>query len=510
MYSSVISAAVVGVEAKPVSVEAVVSEGMPVFNMVGFLAGEVREAQDRVRTAVKAVGETLPVKRITVNLSPADLRKEGAGFDLPIAAAVLEAARLIPPECTKNWLLVGELGLSGSIRPVRGVLQMVDLARRLSCTGCIIPADNLREGSFISGIRVLGAKDLAGVIDFFRGKGQLEEMQQEKRQEVKAYPAGFHPDFSSVRGQRTMRRCTEIAVAGFHNLLLIGAPGAGKSLAAKCIPSILPSLTWEEMMEITRIHSVAGTLPPEGIMTVRPFRAPHHTASAAALAGGGRSPRPGEISLAHGGVLFLDELPEFPASTLEILRQPMEDGTITVSRLSGSCTFPAHFMLVGSANPCPCGHWPDRNRCRCTKTEVRKYMERISQPLLDRIDICTEVREPSYQDLTGEAGESSAVVRARVELACEQQMMRYKGTRIRFNSELDLEAAGRYCALDDAGRKLLEQLYEQMHLTGRTCLKILRVARTIADLDGEEAVKTEHLMEAASYRLPDRNTWGNL
>ena len=510
MFSRVVTAGIRGISAYKVVVEADVSDGMPCFSMVGFLASEVREAQDRVRTAIRNAGIRLPVKRITVNLAPADLHKDGSGYDLAIAAAVLCAMHEIDPAKLDGILMLGELGLDGSLNPVRGVLEIVSHAAQFGCHTCIVPLQNLAEGSVTGEARILGAASLTEVIDYFTGGCVLQSAHINIEEIRIRQEEGEYPDFSELKGQGALRRAAEIAVAGFHNLLMIGPPGSGKSMTAKRIPSILPKMTREEMLEVSAIHSVAGTLKDgEGLVAVRPFRAPHHTISPAGLAGGGYWPKPGEITLAHRGVLFLDELPEFDTDTLEILRQPMEDGIITISRNSGVCRFPASFLLCASMNPCKCGYFPDRSRCRCTARDVKRYLSHISQPLLDRIDLCAEAAEVSYEKLTA-AGpeENSAAIRARVEKAMDLQRRRYKGLELRNNSELSMRQAIDFCGLQEEEEKLLEQIYSKLKLTGRSCLKILKVARTIADLEGKESVTCDHIAEAAGYRLPDRRYWG--
>ncbi len=507
MYSTVTSAAPQGIEAAEVVVEADVSDGLPALAMVGYLASEVREAQDRVRTALRSIGSTLPARRITINLSPANLRKEGNGFDLPIATAILLAMDELPSGCTEGILLVGELGLNGQIRPVRGVMQIVASAQSFGCHTCIVPMANLAEGSLIGRMQVLGAEKLADVVAYLRGEGKLAEQKTDLEQVRAMQEKKQLPDFADIRGQENVRRAAEVAVAGFHNLLIIGPPGSGKSMTAKRLPSILPRPTTEEILEITRIHSIAGELPPEGVMACRPFRAPHHTISASSLIGGGRHPKPGEISLAHRGVLFLDELTEFPQFVLDTLRQPMEDGRVTVSRVAGSSTYPASFILAAACNPCKCGYWPDRKRCHCTPAQVHRYLEHISQPFLDRMDICVEAKEPEFDQLGSGGGECSADIRGRVEKAVAVQKERYAGTNYRFNADLSLKAAERYGQFGKEEKAFLHKIYQKMNLTGRSYLKVLRVARTLADLDGEECVRVQHLAEAVSYRSPDRTYW---
>lgn len=509
MFCTVTSAAIHGIESRKVMVEADVSDGMPMFSMVGFLSSEVREAQDRVRTALKNSGIHLPAKRITVNLAPADLRKAGSGFDLPIAVAVIAALGYIPAESLQGILVAGELSLNGEINGIRGVLELVSGAAKFGCHTCIIPCQNLREGSVIQGMRVLGAESISQVLHFLTGEASLmelsiniEEMRigQEQKKEV---------DFADIQGQELLRRAAEVAVCGMHNLLIIGPPGSGKTMAAKRIPTILPQTTLEEALEISKIHSIAGMLPEDvGLKLVRPFRAPHHTITPTALAGGGSGPRPGEVSLAHRGVLYLDELPEFEKNTLEILRQPLEDGKICISRTAGNYLFPADFMLVASMNPCKCGYFPDRNRCSCSMWEVKRYLHHLSQPLLDRIDICVEAKPVPYEALQREGvGESSAQIRNRVAQAQQIQQERYKGTPFRFNSDLNAAALKKYCKLGRKEETLARESFEKLGLTARAYGRILKVARTIADLEGEQQITAEHLAEAICYRSLDKKYW---
>lgn len=504
MFSLVKSAVLCGIECRMISVEADASDGLPGFSMVGYLASEVREAQDRVRTALKNSGFRLPPKRITINLAPADIRKFGTGFDLPIAAAVMAAHGYLPQESLENVFMAGELGLDGSIHGIHGVLGMVREAQRAGCTSCIIPSVNVREGAVIKGIRVYGVTHLSEVAGHLAAGGTLCATTIDIEEKISREGGRTAPDFADIRGQHMAKRAAEIAAAGMHNLLLSGPPGAGKTMIASRIPGILPPLSVEEALEVSQIHSVAGTLPEDGILTSRPFRMPHHTITPAALAGGGTNPRPGEISLAHRGVLYLDELPEFQKDTLEVLRQPLEEGEIRISRSSGQYTFPADFMLVASRNPCRCGYFPDRRKCRCSEFEIRKYLHRISRPLLDRIDLHVEVQQIPYEDLVkNQPEESTARIRARVLRAQDIQRERYRGTGIRFNSGLTASDLGKYCAIGPEEEREMKQIYEQKHLTARTYHRLLKVARTIADLEESGEIRVQHLREAVFYRPDD-------
>ena len=501
MFSRTKSAAIYGIESKMVSVEADVSDGLPQFLMVGYLASEVKEAQDRVRIAIKNSGYKLMPKKVTVNLAPADIRKAGAGFDLPIAVAVLSSYGYIPKDLVEGIFFAGELSLDGGICAVRGILGMVMEAKQGGCHTFIIPYDNLQEGAVIQGIRVLGANHLKEVVSFLCAGIPLKTMSINIEEKFSEDSLRKTPDFSDIKGQHIVKRAAEIAAAGMHNILISGPPGAGKTMIASRIAGILPLMTTEEALEVSKIHSVAGVLPEEGILYERPFRMPHHTISSAALAGGGAVPRPGEISLAHRGVLYLDELPEFQKETLEILRQPLEEGEIRISRNHAQCVFPADFMLVASRNPCKCGYYPDRRKCSCTEREVRQYLHRISRPLLDRIDIHVKAHPLGFEELTKTGTEeTSKEIRSRVLNAQKRQLDRYKGTNFRFNSQLSSSSLETYCIFDEETKEKLHQIYEEKGLTARAFHKMIKVARTIADLDGSDTVQMAHLSEAVFYR----------
>lgn len=510
MFSKVSSAVISGVESRMISVEADVSDGLPGFYMVGYLASEVKEAQDRVRTAIRNSGLTMLPKKITVNLAPADLRKSGSGFDLPIAAAILSSYGYIPAEELKQYFIAGELGLDGNIRGIRGVLGMVMEARAAGMKYCIVPEVNIQEASVVRDIEVYGAAHLKEIVAHFATAEKLKK-RHINIEEIVSGTAGLPdsekaaPDFADVKGQHFVKRAAEIAAAGMHNLLITGPPGAGKSMIASRIPGILPPLSVDEALEITKIHSIAGLLPESGIMCSRPFRMPHHTVTAAALTGGGMIPKPGEISLAHRGVLYLDELPEFQKDTLEILRQPMEDGVVRISRNSGQFVFPADFMLIASRNPCKCGYYPDRSRCRCNEQEVLRYLNRISRPLLDRIDLHAEAYQMTYTDLqtSDKKEESSAQIRNRVRKAHRIQKIRYAGTKFRYNADLGAAVLETYCPVEAEEKELLQQIYEKKKLTARSYHRMLKVARTIADLAGSEQIRAEHIGEAVQYRMAE-------
>lgn len=512
MYSTVLSGALSGVNACPVQVEVDAASGLPSMSMVGSLGGEVRESRERVWAAMKNMGLEIPPKHITVNLSPADLKKEGTAFDLPIAVGMLEALGYFPVGRAAGILFLGELGLNGEIRQVRGVLPIVREAASRGIREFIVPKANAGEGAVIPDVRIRGAERMEEVLCFLMAENGEREKVLPALESVtwEPYEAGEDfrgMDFAEVKGQEMAKRAAMIAAAGFHNLLMIGAPGAGKSMIAKRIPGILPPLSLEESLEVTSIYSVAGNLNGQSLLKKRPFQSPHHTISMPALMGGGGVPRPGVISLAHRGVLFLDELAEFPRGVLDGLRQPLEDRQIRITRAGGDLSYPADFILVCAMNPCPCGFYPDRNRCRCTEPQIRRYTGKISGPILDRIDLCTELQAVDISSLHRESeGETSAQIRRQVEHVREIQGERYRGTKYRFNGDIQAADMDRFCGLDQAERRYMEDVYTKMGLSARSYHRVRKVARTIADLAGEERIREEHLLEAILFR-PAQEYW---
>lgn len=502
MLAKVTSGATVGLEAKLVTVEVdIASAGLPSFTIVGLPDKSVEESKERVRAAIKNSGAEFPAKRITVNLAPADLPKEGPSYDLPIALGILAASGQLEADF-KNKLIFGELSLDGGLRPVSGTLSLALLAKEKKLTSVYLPEVSKLEASVVPGLKIYPVTDLVKLFLHLSGRGAIKSVPYQNPAQLFSKSRDYEFNMRDIKGQEQVKRALEIAAAGGHNILLSGPPGAGKTLLARTLPSILPKLTLDEALEVTKIYSVAGLLDGQGIISVRPFRSPHHTASPIGLVGGGSHPQPGEVSLAHRGVLHLDELPEFPRSVLESLRQPLEDGRITVSRAQGSITYPAKFTMVGSMNPCPCGYLGDTKKmCICTPSQINRYQKKISGPILDRIDLHLSVPAVDHDKLTGdELGEDSSAIRKRVQQAREIQHRRLRKTKFKANGEMTSSQVKIDCKLNQESRELIKEAVQRLNLSARAFFRVLKVARTIADLAGAKDIETNHLAEALQYR----------
>lgn len=506
MFSKLYSAGMFGLDAFTVDVECDLTQGLPSFDIVGLPGAAVKESKDRVRSALKNSGFEYPVSRITINLAPADIRKEGPIYDLPVLISLLKASRQIDADLS-DAVFIGELSLDGAIRPARGILSMALHAAEQGFKQVYIPYDNAAEASIVKGIQIYAVKTVGQLLLHLKGESILKPIKEGD------YPLSSNPkylDFADVKGQETAKRALEIAAAGGHNVLMIGPPGSGKSMLSKRLPSIMPEMSFEEAVETTKIYSIAGLLPA-GVPLIfeRPFRSPHHTISAAGLTGGGTIPRPGEISLAHNGVLFLDELPEFPKQAIESLRQPLEEGKITISRASGSVLYPCSVSFIAAMNPCPCGFFGDVNHtCRCSPKSVQNYLGHISGPLLDRLDMHIEVPAIKYEELSQRSsGESSEIIRKRVTAARALQSKRFSDTICNCNANMNAELTEKYCTLSDQAEKFIHSAFESLHLSARAYDRIMKVARTIADLAASEIIELVHISEAVRYRSLDRKYW---
>ncbi|MGN0765254.1 MAG: YifB family Mg chelatase-like AAA ATPase [Christensenellales bacterium] len=509
MLAKLISYALSGVDGFKVEIEVDLNAGLPSYEIVGLGDTAVKESKERVRSAIKNSLFAFPLKKITINLAPADSKKEGSYFDLAIAVAILAASEQIEDKSYKDYVMIGELSLDGTLRHIKGVMPLLISALQAGYKKFIIPSANAEEASYVEGCEIYALDNLKSVVELLRGEQEYKPLETKRFVNNSAFNK-YNVDFSEVKGQFVAKRAIEIAVAGGHNIIMIGPPGAGKTMMAKCVPTIMPDMSFEEAIEVTKIHSIAGVLDSsKGIVSRRPFRTPHHTATMPALIGGGSNAKPGEVSLAHNGVLFLDEMPEYQRKTLETLRQPLEDGYVTVSRAKQTLEYPARFMLVASMNPCPCGNFGSKTQqCKCTANEIHKYVSKLSGPLIDRIDLQIEVDNISYEELRGAGeAESSAEIKKRVEKARAIQRDRYKGSNIFVNAYMTNAQVKKYCALDKACETLLKNAFEKLNLSARASTRILKVARTIADLEGSENIRPQHITEAIQYRSLDRKYW---